>query len=99
MVPEVVTQVTQVRGLPGCRTCELECRQQCPSYRDGMLSGGWKGSGCECEKVHFMGIPDRGQKGAGSERQGWNGMTARLRLGAGQGGWEKQLQGQVGESH
>lgn len=38
-----------VRGLPGCWTCELEHRQQSPSHRDEMLSGGQKGLECECE--------------------------------------------------
>lgn len=63
-----------------------------------MLSGGWKGFGCECEKVHFMGIPDRGQKGAGPERQGWNGMAARLRLGVGQGGGRSSCRARLGRA-
>ena len=52
-----------------------------------------RASGVNARKLHFVGISDRGQEGAGSERQEWKGVAARLRLG------EKQPQGQAGESH
>lgn len=49
----------------------MEHRQQSPSHRDEMPSGGWKGFGRVREKVHFVGIPDTAQEGAGPEGQEW----------------------------
>ena len=66
----------------------MEHRQQSPSHRDEMPSGGWKGFGREREKVHFVGIPDTAQEGAGPEGQEWKKVAARLRF------WGKQLHGQ-----